>query len=249
VTTPRLGVVWSPVKTVDFFANIGEGFRSPAERELSPAGTAGPLGAAGGQAFPDLKPPKVKAHDYGVNAMLGQQWKVSASRYHTLNQNEIRETTPGSGVYAGVGDTTRDGWEIEATFFATDALSLYGSVGKVKGRVNNPANRGQVLISGLPEYTYRLGFEYGLAATGGQWSINGDAFQISGAPYYSGTNPDPLYSRTYSRYDLRVSFEQGKVRYTAYGTFQPRDYAGEQAGATIDPRPKRDLGIAIAYKF
>lgn len=249
VATPRLGVVWSPARTLDFFANVGEGFRAPAERELSPGGAPGPLGAAGGAAFPELKPPKVKSRDVGFNAVLGQHWKLSAARYHTLNQNEIRETAPGSGVYAGIGDTTRDGWEIDATFFATNALSFYGSVGKVKGRVENPPNPGQKLISGQPEDTHRLGFEYTGALAGWDVFVNGDAFHISGAPYYTGANPLPRFSRAYTRYDLRVSFERGRTRYTVYGTFQPREYASEQAGATVDPRPRTDLGVAVLYKF
>ncbi|MCC7313002.1 MAG: TonB-dependent receptor [Sulfuritalea sp.] len=249
VKTPRAGVVWTPVKTLDFFANVGEGFRSPAERELSPPGGVGPLGAAGGSPFPDLKPPKVKAYDFGFNAALGSQWKVSAAKYHSLNQGEIRETTPGSGVYANLGDTTRDGWEIDLHFFATDALSFYASYGKVKGRVNNPTTVEQNLISGLPEDTYRLGAEYATQLAGGRLFVNADAFHISGAPYYSGVSPAPLFSRPYTRYDLRLSFEQGRWRYTGFGTFQPRDYASEQAGATVDPRPKADVGVAVAYKF
>lgn len=249
VTTPRVGMVWSPIKALDLFANVGQGFRSPAERELSPSPGTGALGAAGGTINTDMKPPKVKAYDFGANATLGRHWKLGVARYHTLNQNEIRETASGSGIFQAVGDTTRDGWEVEATWFATDATSFYGSAGRVKGRINNPLTAGQDLISGLPENTYRLGVEHTTAMAGGKVMVNGDAFYISGAPYYSGTNTTPLFSRPYTRYDLRVSYEEGKLKYTAYGTFQPRDYASEQAGATVDTRPRNDLGIAINYKY
>lgn len=246
-TSPRIGLVWSPIKELEIFANIGEGFRSPAERELSPAGGLGPLGAAGGAAAPGLKPPKVEARDIGFNAFLGRQWKVSASYYETLNKNEIRETTPGSGVYAGIGDTKRDGWEIEATFFATDALSFYGSFGKVKGRIVNPAVAGQNMISGLPEDMFRLGVEYVTSLMDGELVLNGDAFFMSVAPYYSGNSL--LYSERYTRYDVRASYDLGALRYTLFGTFQPNKYASEQAGATIDPRPRADIGAAIRYTF
>ncbi len=249
VTTPRAGIVWTPIKAIDIFANVGEGFRSPAERELSPPLALGPLGAAGGTSYPGLEPPKLKAHDFGFNALIGSQWKISAAKYHTLNKNEIRETVPGNGIYAGIGDTTRDGWETDLRFFATDTLSFYGSLGKVNAKVNIPTTAGQDLISGLPADTYGLGFEHSRPMAGGTLFVNGDASYLSGAPYYSGTNPVPLFSRPYTRYDLRVSYEQGKVRYTAYGTFQPRDFESEQAGATVDTRPRADLGIAIAYKF
>lgn len=249
VTTPRAGFVWSPLKTLDVYANVGEGFRSPAERELSPPGPLGPVGAAGGTSFPDLKPPKVKARDVGFNARLGTQWTLSAAAYHTVNKSEIRETTPGSGVYAGIGDTTRNGWEVDARFDVTEAFSLYASYGNVKGRINTPVNAGQDLISGLPEHTYRLGGEYTAALAAGLLRANADVFQLSGAPYYVGASPVPLYSRIYTRYDLRVSLERNRVRYAVYGVFQPHAFAGEQAGATVDPRPRADVGVALTYTF
>lgn len=249
-TTPRAGFVWTPHRAVDVFANVGEGIRSPAERELSPAGAGnGLLGAAGGQAFPHLRPPKVKAADVGVNAMLGERLKLSAAGYRSKNQREIRETTPGSGVFASIGDTTRDGWEVEAQFFASDALSFYGSFGKVRGRVENPPNAGQKLISGLPEDTWRLGFEYTTPFAGGRLLLNGDAFLLSGAPYYVGAGATPRHSRDYVRYDLRASYERGRWRHTVSGVFQPRRFASEQAGATLDPRPKVDLGLTVSYRF
>src|SRR5450830_2033831 len=43
VATPKFGVVWTPVSSVDLFANSGSGFRSPAQSELSPSGSLGPL--------------------------------------------------------------------------------------------------------------------------------------------------------------------------------------------------------------
>ncbi|MBN9420957.1 MAG: outer membrane receptor protein [Candidatus Accumulibacter sp. 66-26] len=249
VTTPRAGFVWSPLPTLNIYANIGEGFRAPAERELSPAGTPGPLGATGGGATAGLAPPKVKARDLGFDALLGARWKLSASAYRSQNRNEIRETTPGSGVYAGVGDTTRNGWEADLRFFASDALGLYGSYGRVKGRIDTPLVAGQTLIAGLPEHTWRLGAEYAVPHAGGTLFLNGDAFYLSGAPYYSGTDPGPLFSRPYTRYDLRATFAQGRWRYTAWGTFQPRDFASEQAGSTLDPRPKAELGLGAVYRF
>lgn len=249
VTTPRAGVVWSPTKSIDVYANVGQGFRSPAERELSPPGPLGPPGAAGGTSFPDLKPPKVKSRDVGFQARPGTQWTIAAAAYHTVNKDEIRETTPGSGVFAGVGDTTRNGWEADVRFDASEAWSVYASYGRVKGRINTPVNAGQDLIAGLPEHTYRVGAEFTASAAGGLLRVNADVFQLSGAPYYVGTSPVPLFSRVYTRYDLRASLEKGRVRYAVYGVFQPRAYSGEQAGSTVDPRPRADVGVALAYTF
>jgi len=249
VVTPRAGLVWSPIRRLDIYANVGQGFRSPGERELSPPGAVGPLGAPGGTAFPDLAPPKLKSRDLGFKLQINPRWQLAGAVYRSINRAEIRETVPGSGNFASIGDTSRDGWELDGRVKATDTLAFTSSVGVVKGRINTPTVPGQTLIPGLPRTTARLGAEWSVTAMTLPVQINVDAFRISGAPYYVGSSPAPLFTRVYSRYDLRLSVDQGRWRYSAFATFQPKEFASEQAGATLDPRPKTDLGLALNYKF
>jgi outer membrane receptor for ferrienterochelin and colicin len=37
-----------------------------------------------------------------------------------------------AGVFDTVGNTTRDGWELESTVYASDSLSFYGSWGEAE---------------------------------------------------------------------------------------------------------------------
>lgn len=254
VTTPRAGLVWTPLPNLDLFANYGEGFRSPAERELSPGRALGPLNQiAAVLNNPDLAPPKVKARDLGFNARLGSSWQLAAAKYWTKNQQEIREQPAGSGNFISVGDTRRDGWEVEGRFFATPDLDFYASFGRVKARVLNPLVPGQDLIPGLPEDIAKFGFAYSTSAGGGRLFVNGDAAYISGQPFYVGSSPEPGFTRIYTRYDLRLGYDIGKMRYLAYATFQPIKYGSEQAGApasaALDTRPYADLGVGVRYFF
>jgi outer membrane receptor protein involved in Fe transport len=133
--TPRAGIVWSPVRTLDLFANVGEGIRSPNQTEISPSGNVGPLGATGGRAFPDLKPPKVRSYDFGATLLGGERWGISAAKYHTINENEIIAVAP--GVFESAGNTTRAGWEVESRMAAGEQLILYGSYGRInKAKIN-----------------------------------------------------------------------------------------------------------------
>ena len=34
-----------------------------------------------------------------------------------------------------------------------------------------------------------------------------------------------------------------------YGVFQPHAFASEQAGTSVDPRPRADVGVALTYTF
>jgi len=249
VTTPRIGVNWRVASGISVFANVGEGFRSPAERELSPPGALGPPGAAGGAPQPQLKAPKVKAYDLGGQFEAGA-WRGGLSAYHTLNRNEIREVPPsGSGNFASIGDTTRDGVEVELRWDATPMLVLSTSYGGVRGRVRNPAIPGQVLINGLPRDTFRAGLEATVPLSSGSLAFNFDAFLIDKSPYYLGTSPIVQINPRYTRYDLRGTWRDGPLSLTGSWTIQPNRLAAEQAGTSIDPRPRNDLSVTAAYRF
>lgn len=250
VTTPRVGVVYTPVAALSLFANYGQGFRSPAEREISPPGAGTlPLGSSGGSPQLDLDPPTVASSDVGFNARLGERWLVNGALYFTKNEDEIREDPVGSGVFVNSGDTTRDGAELDAHFFLNERWAFYVSYGYVKGRIENPTVAGQDLISGQPENIYKFGADYSAPRWGGTLYANLGYERIADSPYYIGTSATPEYARLYERWDLRLSQQIGPSRYTVYATVQPNEFASEQAGTSIDPRPSLDVGVAYAYTF
>jgi outer membrane receptor protein involved in Fe transport len=251
-TTPRAGIVWSPLKALDLFSNVGEGVRSPNQTEISPSGGLGPLGAPGGMGFSNLAPPKVKSYDVGTTASVTDRWRVSAARFHTLNQNEIVQVAP--GAFDSVGNTTRDGWELESRVSATDTLGLYGSVGEItRARINNPLPNTAYLLS-VPKHTIKGGAEYTAPVSAGRLLLNVDLFYISRVPYFSGTPLTLQYARPLTRYDVRGTYEVRKAEFTVFATFQPRRYTSEAfsaiaAGFFYDPRPTTQVGLVVRYHY
>jgi outer membrane receptor protein involved in Fe transport len=252
VATPKFGVVWSPLNALDLFANSGSGFRSPAQSELSPSGSLGPLGVSGGTSFPDLKPSKVTSYDFGFNLRATQKWRMSAASYHTVNDNEIAQIAP--NVFGPVGNTTRDGWELESSYDFTPDFSIYGSFGRIiRARINSAA-AGTASELSVPRDTWKAGAAYVTPFSAGKLLFNADAFFISGVPYFSGTPLVKNYSRPYSRYDLRTTYSTGKFDWTAALVLQPHQYSsevvvGSTAGLLIDPVAKTQVNLSMRYRF
>ena len=252
VATPKFGIVWTPVSNLDLFANRGSGFRSPAQSELSPSGSLGPLGASGGAAFPDLKPSKVTSYDFGFNLRATSRWRLSAASYHTVNDNEIAQIAP--NVFGPVGNTTRDGWEVGSSYDLSADFSVYGSFGRViRARINSAA-AGTTNELSVPRDTYKLGAAYSMPFAAGKLLLNGDVSFISGVPYFSGTPLVKSYSRPYSRYDLRSTYSIGKFDWTTALVLQPHQYSsevvvGSTAGLLIDPVAKTQVNLSMRYRF
>lgn len=251
VATPRGGVVFTPIKWLELFTNVGQGFRSPNQSEISPSGAVGPLGAPGGAPFGNLAVPKVRSYDFGATAAMNELWTVTVARYHTFNENEIIQVTP--GVFDSVGDTVRNGFDIEAKITPSATTSIYGSLAEItEAKINNPpANSASLFL--VPRHMVKAGLAQTLRTPAGAVLLNLDGYYMSGIPYFTGT---PLLqsgvSRPYSRFDARGTFERGSVQYTGYATFQPRELSSEPlsvtaAGVFYDPRPKAEFGLTLRY--
>lgn len=252
VTTPRIGLVWSPLKNLDFYVNQGQGFRSPSQAELSPSGALGALGAAGGTANPGVMPSKVKSYDYGFNATLSTRWRVAGAVYHTLNQNEIIQISP--GIFASVGDTTRDGWEIDTKYAVNGSLNVYASWGKIrKSKINNPLPNTANLLT-IPEDTVKVGASLTQPIGNATLLLNADAFYISGPPIFAGAPLALNYVRPYSKYDFRATYEFANWQLTATVTLQPHKLSsevvlGNPLGVLLDPRPRTEGLVSLRYRF
>ncbi|WP_271003221.1 TonB-dependent receptor domain-containing protein, partial [Listeria seeligeri] len=88
VFTPKIGAVWTVMPKLDVFANVAQGFRSPAAEQISGSGSTGPLGAAGGL-ISQVSPTKVRSYDLGFTAAPAEGWTASGAVYYTLNEDEI----------------------------------------------------------------------------------------------------------------------------------------------------------------
>lgn len=251
VVTPKLGIAWSVSPRLDLFSNIAQGFRSPSAEQISPGGALGPLGQAGGSVNTGIAPSKVTSLDIGFTAAPTTDWTLSGAVYYTENEDETVTVAP--DVFRSVGSTTRKGFELESTLKLTRGLSVYGSFARIlQARIDNPAPNSAYLLS-VPKDQIKVGAQYQDRMGAGKVTYSADAYLTSGVPYFSGT---PLVRRempTYTRYDLRVTYDIKDMQFSLFAILQPH-LISEAAYATagglmVSPQPRRHFGISARYFF
>lgn len=252
VFTPKIGAAWSVSPRLDLFANVAQGFRSPAAEQISGSGSTGPLGAAGGL-ISQVSPTKVRSYDMGFTAAPADGWTASGAVYYTLNEDEIVLQSDGS--YKSVGETTRKGFELETRYDLSPAISVYASYGRIlEAKANNPAPTAGAKLS-VPKNQFKAGAQYRTRLGEGRLTLNADAYLINGIPYYVGT--PQTQERTmpvYTRYDLRATYDWRKMQFSLYATLQPHCFGteiayGSAAGLLLTPVPRRTFGATVRYFF
>lgn len=252
VVTPKLGFVWSALPTLDVYANVAQGFRSPAAQQISPSGTLGPLGAPGGVANTSIAPSKVRSYDLGFTASPSENWAIAGAVYYTENEDEIVLTAP--DTYSSVGETTRKGFELEARYRFDPGFSVYASYGRIiEAEIKNPLPGTGARLS-VPKDIIKAGLEYGTPLASGRITLNADAYLTRDIPYYSGSPLAEKTMPTYTRYDFRATYDYQDYQLSAYWILQPHRYASEAAYATsaglwIAPQPKHLVGVNMRYFF
>lgn len=251
VTTPKLGLVWTPTEQFEVFTNASQGFRSPAAEYIS-SGSSGalPPSETGGRINGSVRPSKVTSYDIGFTVRPTERFSSTTEFYYIQNDSETLQTSP--GVFEQVSDTTRKGVETSFNYQATSTVSTYASYGRIIDAVidNPPAGTGDRLV--VPEHTYKAGVQYQDAFMAGQLTLNADAYHLTGIPYYVGTERREM--PVYTRYDLRASYDYSDYQFSVYGTFQPHRYGTEVAygttsGLVVVPQPSTTLGASVRYFF
>ncbi|MDF2641386.1 MAG: outer rane receptor, TonB dependent [Pseudomonas sp.] len=251
VTTPKLGLVWSPVEQVELFTNAAQGFRSPAAEYISGGSTSPlPLSDTGGRINSGVRPSKVTSYDVGLTIRPTERFSSTTEFYYIQNDSETLQTSP--GVFEQVSDTTRKGVETSFNYQATSTISAYASYGRIIDAVidNAAPGTGDRLV--VPEHTYKAGVQYRDSFMAGQLTLNADAYHLAGIPYYVGTQKEEM--PLYTRYDLRASYDYSDYQFSVFGTFQPHRYGSEvaygtTAGLVTVPQPSTTLGASFRYYF
>ena len=252
VITPKYGAIWIVAPDLELYANIAQGFRSPAAEQISTSGSLGPLGAAGGRINAGIDPSRVRSHDVGFNARPLDGLSVSGAFYTIQNDDEIVNTAP--DVFVPSGQTTRRGVELDLRYQFSSAFSTYLNYGRIlRARLDNPAPGAGARLS-VPEHTWKAGVQYRSALGPGRLTLAGDVYVTAGNPYYMGT---PLYERdmpTYVRYDVKATYDIGKFQGTLFATLHPHKFAsdiayGTVAGLVVSTVPQTAAGASLRYFF
>ena len=113
---PAVGITFSPVASLNFFAGYNEGSRAPTSIELGCANINAPCKLPNAMAGdPPLKQVVARTFEGGVRGQLGAMAKWSMAAYTTLNENDIQfiaANNAGAGYFSNVGDTRRSGVDL-----------------------------------------------------------------------------------------------------------------------------------------
>jgi outer membrane receptor protein involved in Fe transport len=252
VPTPKVGAIWNVTPGFELYANVAQGFRSPATEQISTSGSLGPLGASGGRINAGIDPSRVRSHDLGFHARALPGLNLSGAIYDIQNDDEIVNTAP--DVFVASGQTTRRGLEFDLQYQIGGGFSTYLSYGRIlRARLDNPAPGAGARLS-VPEHTWKAGAQYRSALGPGMLTLNGDVYVTAGNPYYMGA---PLVERdmpTYVRYDLKASYDIGKFQGALFATLQPHEFAsdiayGTAAGLVVSTVPQATAGASLRYFF
>ena len=211
--TPRLALDWDMSPATTLYANIAKGFRlgsanrpvplTPLVRtDLVTLGLPGTIPAA-------FKPDSLVSYEVGSKSrLLGGKLSLNVSAFY-IDWKDIQQNVvlPQSGFdfETNVGKAHSSGFEAEAKFKATDALTLNiaGSVTRAVFAEDTPAlgsDGAGVLnvrkgdwVQGVPRYGAKLGFDYRFRAFGdagafvrgsGQWTGQSHGSLVKSSPDY-----------------------------------------------------------------
>ena len=242
VTQPKAGIVVSPWRGVDLFANYGRTF-------LPPSATGGQLSRN-----PDLEAPLLSTREVGVQWKSADgMWQVLADVYRTTFTNEIlNQTPPLLPIY--LGPSKRDGYDVEARVRALKdgarSLSFFVNYSKVDGEL--VARATGTSIPDVAEFFGKVGFDLA-------WPLRGnDSSQIltfSAAQMWEGPKPlnttNTLSTKTFSRIDLKLAYtDKQRKGFSAYlGAIVYPDRRLEETAftfgtpATVGVSPKARLTV------
>jgi outer membrane receptor protein involved in Fe transport len=244
--SPKIGLVITPYKDINIFANRGSGFASPDVSQMSPA-------SATQRANFDMGVSQLETWDVGCNALLFKRLYISFDYYNTLNNKEqqFNNTTQ---TYDNLGSSKRTGFEVEAKIFLTKELTLYGNWAHVRGRLKSPATPGAFYITNLPPDQTVLGLEFQKPWAKGEQQIGLNAYwlRVGRKPINtSGT----LIGSQLDRYFGKIFYRYKKWTFSLDATLTPRKYAGEYyynpSGTEVQiiPLPTWDVLAGMKYQF
>ena len=248
VRSPKIGFVLTPTTNLNIFGNIGCGFRSPANLEVSPyqANTASNF---------ELEPAMVQTYDLGFNVALFGKLYLAADYYHTYMEREIKTV---NNQPVNIGNTVRKGCEFEARFYPTNSqdIDVFGSYSWVDAKVVDPTYPGQFLVPYISEHLIKAGVSM-QRDFGSDRKVLADLYYqyISGTPGYKNTTTTiPLYGPDYDMYNFKLTYSGNGWSSFFSARCQPREFSASYTWVSggyqvFDPPPKWELASGLTYSF
>mgnify|MGYP001075987092 CR=1 FL=1 len=245
IVSPKVGFVLSPMKNFNIFANWSQGARAPYVNELSPASSTQSKNF-------NLEPAKVSSWDIGFNTTLFNKFQLTVDYYQTDLKREVLIV---NNEPVNIGESKRDGIEIETKLFVLPEISLYGSYSLVSAKVKNPQNKGQDKVIDVPKNILKLGVEFSKEFRKDE-KFYGDLsyYYISGKYYYIGTSETPIRGPFFDRYTLNLNYRMKKFNYFFSTIYTPQKYSSEITWLNgneimVNPQPQWNFIFGLKYEL
>ncbi|HEX4855325.1 MAG TPA: TonB-dependent siderophore receptor [Limnobacter sp.] len=235
--SPRLGVVWTPVKHTDLFANFSTGF-SP-----------NLFSDAAGNLFDD--PEKSRQIEMGVrHELIPDRLRITTSVFSITKRNvQTPDPSDPSGNRSILaGEQQSEGLEIELAGAVSprwDILLGYANMDAKTTRDSNPAQVGRVLVD-APQHSLTAWTKYKPAALPGWWVGYGMAYADERRS--SSANAD-FNLPSYTRHDLAAGYSEGPWSWQANLGNLTNERVYFTHGNNIHLQPERNFRISATYRF
>lgn len=245
VFSPKVGVVLSPSKDVDLFANWSKGGRVPYINEVSPHNAPANF---------NLKASEISSWDIGFNASLLRRFLVSATYYDTRIEREIGHNIANEPV--NIGKTERKGAELETRFLITPTTYAYASYSIVDARVLNPTVPGQTKVIDTPKNIVKIGLDYSRPIDEVKsLSFGLSYYYISGRYYYEDGSARLYKGPVYDRLEAYVNYEHSsRLNLALSATHVPRKFTSQITWLNgteimVNPEPQWTFNLSVRYNF
>ncbi|MEJ5300674.1 MAG: TonB-dependent receptor [Thermodesulforhabdaceae bacterium] len=245
VLSPKVGIVISPFRNFDIFANWSKGARAPYINELSPSSSSQRKNF-------DLEPAYISSWDTGFSSFLFDRLKFSVDYYQTDLKREVAII---NNEPVNIGDSSRKGVEIDLKFYILPEFAVYSSYSWVNAEVKNPINPGQDKVIDVPEDIIKLGFEF-IKSFSEDEKFYGDLgyYYTSGKYYYIGKSTSPVKGPVFDKYTLNLNYKMKKLGYFLSATYTPRKYSSEVTWLNgneimLNPQPLWNFTVGLKYEF
>jgi outer membrane receptor protein involved in Fe transport len=244
IVSPKAGIVVSPLKSLDVFANRGIGFRQPSVEEISPNDPT---------VSPNFKldPSKIRSWDAGFNERLaGGRVRLNFDYYQSRLDREIVVV---NDQPLNVDNTERNGYEASVGADIGEGVTVQTSYAGVRARDLTPDVNGGDLVPQVSKSVWTNTVRWTRKLSGPSFLIVNASSQLYGRAPLNATGS--MTQPSIARWLGRVTYGHHPWEAFVGGMFVPQKYASDLeldggGGRTFfDPAAQWTVTAGLRYSF
>lgn len=241
---PKVGIVVTPIETLELFAQYATGMRSPTPRtEVRNSLTS----------IDRVKIAETENVEFGLAWKPNDRIELRADVWRSDNSNEIRGIPPGGTQFESLGASRREGADFEVAFFFGTDTTFFVNYSDVEAALTTPINPLATFLPDIPEYVAQIGMSSALNIRSGRIAFGADASQVGQKNLNTlGT----IRSEKYERIAANATYfsASAPVRVWIKGVNYPGSRYGESEflfgpNIGVRPNPPLTLELGAGYTF